>query len=85
MKQNNKTKEIQTHIHAFMIRKLRNYYILVLNHLLSFVLKLMGVLHDVVWAGIEFQMDAPAKQKLVLNGSVLGLGRITDRDGARMV
>ena len=69
-----KTMEIQTYIHAFINRKLHNYYILFLSHLPSCVLKLMSVLHEVICVGIEFQRDAPAKEKLVLNRSVLGLG-----------
>ena len=77
--------EIQTYIHAFIIRKLRNYYILFLSHLRSCVLKLMSVLHEVILVGIEFQRDAPVKEKLVLNRSTLGLGSIIDRDGARLL
>ena len=76
-----KTMEIQAYIHAFIIRKLQICYILVLNNLWSCVLKLISVLHDVLLAGIEFQRDAPAKEKLVLNRSILGLGSIMDRDG----
>ena len=78
-----KTVEIQTYIHAFIIRKLHNYHILFLSHLWNCVLKLMSVLHEVICVGIEFQRDAPAKEKLVLNRSILGLGSITDRDRAR--
>ena len=74
--------EIQTYIHAFVNRKLHNYYILFLSHLRSCVLKLMSVLHEAICVGIELQRDAPAKEKLVLNRSILGLGSITDRDGA---
>ena len=59
--------EIQTYIHAFINRKLHNYYTLFLNHLRSCVLKQMSVLHEVICVGIEFQRDAPAKEKLVLN------------------
>ena len=69
--------EIHTYKHAFIIRKLQNYYISFLNHLWSCVLKLMSVSH-VIWAGIEFQRNAPANEKLVLNKSVLGLGSIVD-------
>ena len=43
-----KTMKIQTYIHAFIIRKLHNYYIVFLSHLRSCVLKLMGVLHEVI-------------------------------------
>ena len=75
--------EIQTYIHAFIIRKLHNYYILLLSHLRSCLLKLMNVLHEVLCVGIEFQIYAPAKEKLVLNRSILGVGSIIDRDGAR--
>ena len=77
--------EIQTYIHAFIIRKLHIYYILFLSHLRSCVLKLMSVLHEVICVGIEFQRDAPAKEKLVLNRSILALGSIIDRDGARLL
>ncbi len=77
--------EIQTCIHAFINRKLHNYYILFLSHLRSCVLKLMSVLLEVICVGIEFQRDAPAKEKLVLNRSILGLGSIIDRDGARLL
>ena len=80
-----KTMETQTYIHAFIIRKLHNYYILFLSHLWSCVLKLMSVLHEVICAGIEFQRAAPAKEKLVLNRFILGLGSIIDRDGARLL
>ena len=80
-----KTMEIQKYIHVFIIRKLHNYYILFLSHLRSCVLKLMSVLHEVICVGIEFQRDAPAKEKLVLNRSILGLGSIIDRDGARLL
>ena len=75
--------EIQTYIHAFINRKLHNYYILFLSYLRSCVLKLMSVLHKVICVGIEFQRDAPTKEKLVLNRYILGLGSIIDRDGAR--
>ena len=67
---------------TYIIRKLHNYYILFLSHLWSYVLKLMSALHEVICVGIEFQRDAPAKEKLVLNRSILGLGSIIDRDGA---
>ena len=40
-------------------------------------MKLLSALHEVIWAGKEFQRDAPAKEKLVLNRSILGLGSIT--------
>ena len=84
MKQH-KTMEIQTYIHAFINRKLHDYYILFLSHLRSCVLKLMSVLHEVICVRIEFQWDAPAKEKLILNRSILGLGSIIDRDGARLL
>ena len=77
--------EILTYIHAFINRKLHNYYILFLSLLRSCVLKLMSVLHKVICVGIEFQRDAPAKEKLVLNRSILGLGSIIDREGARLL
>ena len=80
-----KTVEIQTYVHAFIIRKLHNYYILFLSHLRSCVLKLMSVLHVVICVGIEFQRDAPAKEKLVFNRSILDLDSIVDRDGARLL
>ena len=34
---------------------------------------------------IKFQRDAPAKEKLALNRSILGLGSIIDRGGARLL
>ena len=77
--------KIQTYIHAFINRKLHNYYILFLSHLRSCVLKLMSVLLEVICVGIEFHRDAPAKEKLVLNRSILGLGSTIDRDGARLL
>ena len=80
-----KVMEIQTHVHAFIPRKSHNYYILFLSNLWSCFLKLMSALHEVIWAGIEFQRDAAAKEKLVLNRSILGLGSIIDRDGARLL
>ena len=40
----------------------------------------MSVLHDGVRAGIELQRDALAKEKLVLNRPILGLGSIMDCD-----
>ena len=48
-------------------------------------MKLMSALHEVIRAGIEFQRDAPAKEKLVLNKSILDLDSIIDRDGARLL
>ena len=42
------------------------------------------ILDVVIWAGIEFQMDAPEKEKLVLKRSVLGLGKIIVRDEERL-
>ena len=80
-----KTMEIQTYIHACIIRKLHNYYILFLGHLRSCVLRLKSVLHEVICVEIEFQRDAPAKEKLVLNRSILDLGSIIDSDGARLL
>ena len=77
--------EVQTYIHAFINRKLHIYYILFLSPLRSCVLKLMNVLLEVICVGIEFHRDAPAKEKLVLNRSILGLGSIIDRDGARLL
>ena len=71
--------------HTYVIRKLHNYYILFLNHLWSGVLKLLSALHEVIRAGIKFQRDAPAKEKLVLNRSILRFGIIIDRDGARLL
>ena len=71
-----KAVEIQTYIHAFIMRKLHDYYILFLSHLRSCVLKLTSVLHEVICVGIEFQRDAPAKEKLILNRSILGLDSI---------
>ena len=80
-----KTMEIQTYIHAFIIRKLHNDYILFLSHLWSCVFKLMSVLHEVICVGVEFQSDSPAKEKLVLTRFIQSLGSIIDRDGARLL
>ena len=63
-KTEHKTMEIQTYRHAFINRKLHNYYILFLSHLPSCVSKLMSVLQRVICVGIEFHRDAPAKEKL---------------------
>ena len=48
-------------------------------------MKMMSVLHDAIYSGIEFQRDARAKEKLVLKRSILGLGTVLDRDGARLL
>ena len=80
-----KTVEIQTYIHASITMKLHKYYTLFLSDLWSCILKLMSALHEVAWAGIGFQRDARAKEKLVLNKSILGFGSIIDRDGARLL
>ena len=48
-------------------------------------MKLTSVLHEVICVGEVFQRDAPAKEKLVLNRSILGLGSIIYRDGARLL
>ena len=48
------------------------------------VVKQVRELHVFVCAGIEFQMDAPEKDKLVLNRSVLGFGKIIVRDEERL-
>ena len=77
-----KSMEIQTNLQAFINGKLHNYYILFLSHLRSCALKLRSVLHEVICVGIEFQRELPAKEKLVLNRSIPGLGSIIDRDGA---
>ena len=45
----------------------------------------MSALHEVIRAGIEFQRDVPAAEKLVLNGSILDLGKVTNQDGARLL
>ena len=45
----------------------------------------MIALHEVISAGREFQRAAPAKEKLVLNRFILGLGSVMDRDGARLL
>ena len=37
-------------------------------------MKLMSVLHEVICVRIKFQKDAPAKEKLILNRFILGLG-----------
>ena len=48
-------------------------------------MKLLSAPHEVIRAGIEFKRDAPAKEKLVLNRSLLGLGSIIDREEARLL
>ena len=48
-------------------------------------MKLVSVLHDVIWAGLEFQRDASAKKKLILIRSVLGLDGIVDRNRAPLL
>ena len=73
-----------TYLHAFIPRKSHNYYILFLSNLWSCFLKLMSALHEFIWAGIEFQRDAPAKEKLVLKRSILGLGSVVDCDETRL-
>ena len=78
--------EIQTYMHVIMSRKLQNCNTSFLDHLCSCVLKLMSLfLHEIMWAGMEFLRDAPAKEKLVLNRTTLGLGSILDRDGAQLL
>ena len=47
-------------------------------------LKLRSELPDLIGARIEFQKDAPENEKLVLNRSILGLGRVIVRDDARV-
>ena len=42
----------------------------------------MSALHDVIQAGREFQRDTPAKEKLVLKRSTLGLSSVMDCDEA---
>ena len=58
---------------------------LLLNQLWSYVLKLVSELHDFIWVRIAFQRDAPKNEKLVLKRSVLGLGRVMNRDVARVL
>ena len=58
------------------------YNTLLLNHLWSCVLKLVGELRDFIWVGIVFHMDVPENEKLVLKRSVLGLGRVLNQDVA---
>ena len=48
-------------------------------------MKLMSVLHEVIRAEIDLQRDVPAKEKLVLNKSILDLDSMTDRDVARLL
>ena len=45
----------------------------------------MSALHEVIWAGIEFRRDAPTKETLGLNRSILDLDSIIDHDGARLL
>ena len=48
-------------------------------------MKLVSELHDFISFGIVFHRDAPETEKLVLKGSVLGLGRLMNRDVARVL
>ena len=61
------------------------YNKLLLNHLWSCVLKLISELHDFIWVGIAFPRDASENEKLVLKRSILGLGRVMNRDVARVL
>ena len=79
------TTEIPTYMDAVIIMTLHNYYILFLSHLFSCVLKLRCALHEVIRAEIDLQRDVPAKEKLVLNKSILDLDSMTDRDVARLL
>ena len=45
----------------------------------------MSALLEVICVGIEFHRDAPAKEKLVLNRSILSLGSTIARNGARLL
>ena len=66
------------YVHALKsyIRKLKVHYILPPNHLWRYLLKQVIELHAFSSAGMEFQMDVPEKEKLVLERSILGLGNI---------
>ena len=44
----------------------------------------MSVLHDVVRAGIEFERDAHANEKLVLKTLILDLFSVMNSNGARV-
>ena len=46
-----------------------NYNILLLNHLYSCIMKLVGELHDVIRVKIEFQRDAPENEKASVSSS----------------
>ena len=59
------------------------YNDLLLDQLWSCVLKLVSELHKYILVGIVFHMDAPENEKLLLERSVLGLGRVMNRDVAR--
>ena len=61
------------------------YNNLLLNHLWNCVLKLGSELHDFIWFGIVFHRDAPENDKLVLKRSILRLGRVMNRDMARVL
>ena len=78
-----KTREIHTYIDNQEVTELLHFISEPFMELRF--LQLMSALHKVLWAVIEFQRDAPAKEKLVLNRSVLDLGSILDRDGARLL
>ena len=48
-------------------------------------MKLVSELHDFILFGIVFHNDVPENDKLVLKRSILGLGRVMNRDVARML
>ena len=48
-------------------------------------MKLVSELHDFISVGIVFHMDVTENEKLVLKISILGLGRVMNRDVARLL
>ena len=48
-------------------------------------MKLVSELHDFISVGIVFHMDVTENEKLVLKISILGLGRVMNRDVARVL
>ena len=48
-------------------------------------MKLVSELHYFICVGMAFQRDAPENEKLVLKRSILGLGRVMNRDVAQVL
>ena len=61
------------------------YFWIICGAVFLCVLKLVSELHGFIWAGIAFQRDARGNEKLVLKRSILILGRVMNRDVARVL